>query len=168
MSAVWRYYNVDDNNIGIANCEICKVGIARGGKEKATFNTTNLIRHLKNKHPTQYSEFTQATQPKTSQLTLQESLKRREKMPRDSAKAQDITAKIAQMIAMSDLPFAFVENPGFLMLMEHVELDLKCRLVTISPRKLCQPFIRRFLTNYLSCYEMYPMFRSPQTSGVRP
>lgn len=42
-------------------------------------------------------------------------------MPRDSAKAQDITAKTAQMIAMSDLPFAFVENPGFLMLMEHVE-----------------------------------------------
>ncbi len=121
MSAVWRYYKVDDNNIAIANCEICKLGIARGGKEKATFNTTNLIRHLKNKHPTQYSEFTQATQPKTSQLTLQESLKRREKMPHDSAKAQDITAKIAQMIAMSVLPFAFVENPGFLMLMEHVE-----------------------------------------------
>ncbi len=121
MSAVWRYYKVDDNNIAIANYEICKLGIARGGKEKATFNTTNLIQHLKNKHPTQYSEFTQATQSKTSQLTLQESLKRREKMPRDSAKAQDITAKIAQMIAMSDLPFAFVENPGFLTLMEHVE-----------------------------------------------
>ncbi len=80
MSAVWRYYKVDDNNIAIANCEICKFGVARVGKEKATFNTTNLIRHLKNKHPTQYCEFTQATQPKTSQLTLQESLKRREKM----------------------------------------------------------------------------------------
>ncbi len=53
MSAVWRYYKVDDNNIAIANCEICKLGIARGGKEKATFNTTNLIRHLKNKHPIQ-------------------------------------------------------------------------------------------------------------------
>ncbi len=38
MSAVWRYYKVDDNNIAIANCEICKLGIARGGKEKATFN----------------------------------------------------------------------------------------------------------------------------------
>ncbi|KAI2665919.1 E3 SUMO-protein ligase ZBED1 [Labeo rohita] len=94
---------------------------ARRWKGKATFNTTNLIRHLKNKHPTQYSEFTQATHPKTSQLTLQESLKRREKMPHDSAKVQDITAKIAQMIAMSDLPFTFVENPGFLMLIEHVE-----------------------------------------------
>ncbi len=62
-------------------------------------------------------------------------------MPRDSAKAQDITAKIAQMITMSDLLFAFVENPGFLMLMEHVESRFECRLVTISPRKLCQPVI---------------------------
>ncbi len=44
MSAVWRYYKVDDNNTAIANCEICNLGIARGGKEKATFNTTNLIR----------------------------------------------------------------------------------------------------------------------------
>lgn len=86
-------------------------------------------------------------------------------MPRDSAKAQDITAKIAQMIAMSDLPFAFVENPGFLMLTEHV--DPRFEIATVSPRKLCQPLIRRFLTKYLSCYQMYPMFRSPQTSGVR-
>ncbi|KAL1268653.1 hypothetical protein QQF64_034016 [Cirrhinus molitorella] len=54
---------------------------------------------------------------KTSQLRLWESLKRRQKMPHDSAKAQDIRAKIA----LSDLPFAFVENPGFLMLMEHVK-----------------------------------------------
>ncbi|KAK7877950.1 hypothetical protein WMY93_031399 [Mugilogobius chulae] len=121
MSAVWKYFQVDDKNVSIAKCELCKLGISRGGKEKAAFNTTNLIRHLKNKHPTQYNEFTQATQPRTSQPTLQDLFKKREKMPGDSAKAQTITAKVAQMIAMSDLPFAFVENPGFLMLMEHIE-----------------------------------------------
>ena len=119
MSAVWRYFKVDDKNVAIANCEICKLGISRGGKDKAAFNTTNLIRHLKNKHPSQYTEFTQATQSKTSQPTLQDTLKRREKMPRDCEKAQGITAKIAQMIAMSDQPFALVEDPGFLMLMEY-------------------------------------------------
>ncbi|KAK7898583.1 hypothetical protein WMY93_019436 [Mugilogobius chulae] len=121
MSAVWKYFQVDDKNVSIAKCELCKLGISRGGKEKAAFNTTNLIRHLKNKHPTQYNEFTQATQPRTSQPTLQDLFQKREKMPGDSAKAQTITAKVAQMIAMSDLPFAFVENPGFLMLMEHIE-----------------------------------------------
>lgn len=43
-------------------------------------------------------------------------------MPSDRTKAQDITAKLAQMITLSDLPFTFVENPGFLM--EHVEPQL--------------------------------------------
>jgi len=57
------HYKVDDNNIAIANCETCKLVISRGGKKKATFNTTNL-----------------ASQ-KQSRLTLQESLKRREKCP---------------------------------------------------------------------------------------
>lgn len=42
-------------------------------------------------------------------------------MPGDSVKAQDITAKMAQMTAMSNLPSAFVENPGILMVMEYVE-----------------------------------------------
>lgn len=42
-------------------------------------------------------------------------------MPGDSVKGQDITAKIAQMTAMSNLPSAFVENPGILIVMEYVE-----------------------------------------------
>ncbi|XP_051809829.1 zinc finger BED domain-containing protein 4-like [Acanthochromis polyacanthus] len=121
MSAVWKYFQVDDKNNAIANCSICKLGISRGGKDRASFNTTNLIRHLKNKHPTEYVEFTQTNQPKTSQPTLLDVLKKKEKMPRDSPKAQSITAMVAQMIALSDLPFSFVEDQGFLMLMEHIE-----------------------------------------------
>ena len=50
MSAVWKYFKVCEENDAVANCQICKVGISRGGKDKASFNTTNLIRHLKNKH----------------------------------------------------------------------------------------------------------------------
>ncbi len=42
-----------------------KLGISRGGKDKSAFHTTNMIRHVKNKHPAQYSEFTAATQAKT-------------------------------------------------------------------------------------------------------
>lgn len=50
MSAVWRYYKVNDNNIAIPHCEIYKHGMARGGKGNATFNTKNMIQHLDNKH----------------------------------------------------------------------------------------------------------------------
>ncbi|GAA6094023.1 zinc finger BED domain-containing protein 1-like isoform X2 [Tachysurus ichikawai] len=68
-------------------------------------------------------------------------------MPIDSAKAQDITAKIAQMIAMSDLPFVFVENPGFLMLMEHVEprFEMPCTPCFVHHRHL--EFVR---SSYIS------------------
>lgn len=46
-------------------------------------------------------------------------------MPCDNTKAQDITGKIAQIVAMSDLAFAFVEKLGFLMLMEHVKPQIE-------------------------------------------
>ena len=42
-------------------------------------------------------------------------------MPRDSEKAQGIIAKIAQMIELSDQPFAFVEDPGFITLLDFSE-----------------------------------------------
>ncbi len=74
MSAVWRYFRVNEENNAVANCELCKLGISRGGKTKGVFNTTNLIRHLKNKHPTQY-EFSEANKPK-SQPTLKETFKK--------------------------------------------------------------------------------------------
>ncbi len=77
---------------------MCKLGISRGGKDKSVFHTTNMIRHVKNKHPAQYSEFTAATQAKTpSQPTLTETLKNKEKLPEDSEKAKQITAKTAQI-----------------------------------------------------------------------
>ncbi len=76
---------------------MCKLGILCGGKDKSVFNT-NMIRHVKNKHSAQYSEFTAATQAKTlSQPTLTETLKNKEKLPEDSEKAKQITAKTAQI-----------------------------------------------------------------------
>lgn len=120
MSAVWKYFHVNKDNDATANCEICKLSLSRGGKTKAGFNTTNLIRHLKNKHPAQYNEFSKANKP-TSQPTLEEALKRKEKMPSDSNKAKQITEKIAQMIAVSDQPFYLVEDPGFLLLVDYLE-----------------------------------------------
>lgn len=121
MSAVWNYFGVNEENNAVANCKICQMGISRGGKDKAAFNTTNLIRHLKNKHPAQYTEFTQATKPKAIQPTVDEAFQKRQKLPRDSEKAKKITEKIAEMIAMSDQPLSLVDDPGFTMLMEYME-----------------------------------------------
>lgn len=78
-------------------------------------------------------------------------------MPGDSVKAQDITAKIAQMTTMSNLPSAFVENPGILIVMEYVEPLFEMP----SHHYFTEKALTNFLTNYLSCYQMCPVFRSP-------
>ena len=82
MSAVWKYFTVEAEGSSTATCNICKTGISRGGKEKAAFNTTNLIRHLKNKHPQTFSEFTAATRAKTlTQPTLKQTLQKKKYVP---------------------------------------------------------------------------------------
>ncbi|XP_034736598.1 zinc finger BED domain-containing protein 6-like isoform X1 [Etheostoma cragini] len=57
MSAVWNFYKVCEKNITIAICNVCKNMIPRGGNKLKSFNTTNLIRHLKTHHPAKHSEF---------------------------------------------------------------------------------------------------------------
>uniref|UniRef100_A0A1A8MBN7 Zinc finger, BED domain containing 4 n=2 Tax=Nothobranchius pienaari TaxID=704102 RepID=A0A1A8MBN7_9TELE len=122
MSAVWNHFKLETEGCPTATCNICKLSVSRGGKDRAAFNTTNLIRHLKNKHPAQYSEFTAATQIKTwSQPTLEAMLKNKEKLPKDSDKAKNITTKIAEFIALDDQPLSVVSNVGFRCLMEHLE-----------------------------------------------
>ena len=49
MSAVWRYFRLEGESSATATCDVCKLVISRGGEERAAFNTTNLIRHLKKK-----------------------------------------------------------------------------------------------------------------------
>ncbi|XP_031138212.1 zinc finger BED domain-containing protein 6-like isoform X2 [Sander lucioperca] len=57
MSAVWNFYKVCEKNITFAICNVCKNTIPRGGNKLKSFNTTNLIRHLKTRHPAKHSEF---------------------------------------------------------------------------------------------------------------
>lgn len=106
-----------------ATCTICNVSVSRGGVERAAFNTTNMIRHLKLKHSAEYSQFSQATQAKAApkQHTLEETFKRREKFPLESDKAAKVTEKLVEFIALDDQPISVVENTGFRRLLEHLE-----------------------------------------------
>lgn len=50
MSLVWKYCTVKEGDEKLAICNSCKAEISRGGTTSKTFNTTNLIRHLRNHH----------------------------------------------------------------------------------------------------------------------
>ena len=38
MSAVWRYSKLENEGSATATCKVCKLGISRGGKDRAAFN----------------------------------------------------------------------------------------------------------------------------------
>lgn len=51
---MWRFFKVDENDRSKAECNICKAKLSRGGLNTSTYNTSNLIKHLKTHHDTEY------------------------------------------------------------------------------------------------------------------
>ena len=85
MSAMFKYFffeKLESKHSLAATCNICNTSISQGGNKTAAFHTTNLIRHIKNKHPKEHTQFTQTTQAKApTQKTLKDVLKKKEKCP---------------------------------------------------------------------------------------
>ncbi len=50
-SPVWKCFSVTEEDNAIAISNACSARIPRGGKKATSFNTTNLISHLKGCHP---------------------------------------------------------------------------------------------------------------------
>lgn len=128
-SFIWNfYYEMDSDK---AKCKICDNVYSRKGR-----CTTGLITHLKLKHNDEYLKFIDlrdkskesvATSTSTSsvtplqaikkQMTLQESLHRKDYWDSSYTKTIEFDKLIAEMIALQDLPFNFVESVGFHRLM---------------------------------------------------
>ncbi len=49
-SPVWKFFSVAEEDNAIAICNACSARIPKGGKKTSSFNTTNLISHLKGHH----------------------------------------------------------------------------------------------------------------------
>ncbi|XP_070397996.1 zinc finger BED domain-containing protein 4-like [Nothobranchius furzeri] len=123
MSTVWKYFTLEAPQSKTATCNVCKAVVPRGGTSVATFNTTNLIKHLKKHHPREHEEFLTRGQKgeKRHQESLLESLKKQSKLPADNVKAMGITEKLLNFIVLDDQPLSVVENEGFRSLNEHLE-----------------------------------------------
>lgn len=57
MSAVWNYFKVNDSDKSKANCQLCPSKISRGATNSSAYNTSNLIKLLKNQHADEFREF---------------------------------------------------------------------------------------------------------------
>ena len=70
---VWDYFNISNESDKFASCAVCKDRVSRGGSCVKSFNMTNLIDHLKKKHPGDNADYEE--KKKTRELKK----KRREK-----------------------------------------------------------------------------------------
>lgn len=121
MSSVWQFYVVKENEPKLAVCISCKAEISRGGATTKTYNTTNLIRHLKNHHRADYAAFEASNQVKAK---VASGSKEPASSPlftfMSNEKSKATTRKLMEFMALDDQPFSVMEDPGFRNLMQHL------------------------------------------------
>ena len=113
LANLWKYFKLESESSPVATCNICNTTISRGGKRRAAFNNTNLIRHIKKQTLKEHSAFTQATPAKApKQQTVADTLKR--KYPRDSDIPKNITEKVIEFIVLDNQLISMVKGQGCL------------------------------------------------------
>lgn len=45
ISALWTHVKLDSEGSALATCNVCKLDISDGGKDRVALNTINLMRH---------------------------------------------------------------------------------------------------------------------------
>ena len=126
-SPIWDYFTVTEDTRYV-HCNSCNDKISCGGKTTKTFNTTNLVYHLKNKHAEQYSEYqkklakqlreeTLTSLSNNRQLTLQET----RKCDINDVHAQQIHTRIGEMITLDYQSLSIVDDVGFTRLLHTIE-----------------------------------------------
>ena len=65
-SPIWDYFVVKAD-ARFVDCNICHSPVSRGGATTKTYNTSNLIQHLRSKHPEEFKAYEKAQEEKTAE-----------------------------------------------------------------------------------------------------
>ncbi|XP_038157148.1 zinc finger BED domain-containing protein 4-like [Cyprinodon tularosa] len=170
MSAIWKYFQVNEDDKSKAVSKICKSKFSRGGTNPNSYNTSNLIKHLKTQHDAEYKEFSHSG-GKLQQPTLPQMLKKREKMSRDNPHAMKITEALTQYIALDDQPLSVIEDIGFRRLLSVLEprYEIPSRQY-ITDRELPKlyDFVKRHIQSLLQDVSAISLTTDIWTSSVSP
>ena len=114
--------------------KIVKLPFVKLVKTTKTFNTTNLVHHLKVKHTNMYATYKKSdddlkeaskgkecASSKSVQLSFDESIERTKKWDIKDPRARNIHRKIGEMIALDCHHFPIVDDVGFSCLLHSVE-----------------------------------------------
>ena len=127
-AVIWNYFLVSERNENFSVCQLCNENVSRGGKTVKTFNTSNMIDHLRKKHPVDFRDYEEKKklqelkQAKQSmeqgknikkQLTLTETEARVQPWEINDARAVRVHKKIAEMMALDFQPLSIISDTGF-------------------------------------------------------
>jgi len=137
-SPVWISFLLQKDS-KFAECNKCKDLVARGGDSTKSFNTTNLVQHLRSKHSEEYSKLVELKQKKEKERADKRKQKPQGKsisglrqltlQIKDDQSAWDINdfracaihKKLGEMIAIDVQPLYIVEDPGFTSFVKSLE-----------------------------------------------
>lgn len=124
-SAVWGFFQIDMKDSEKVVCGMCNARIFHGVGRRAT--TTSMIKHLSNKHDIKlHQEKSDSSianngngnQSSTCrQVDLKTAFEGLKSWNFNEKKSKEMRKLIAEMLVVDNLPFSFVDNPGFRRLM---------------------------------------------------
>ena len=113
-SPVWQHF-VEAENEQYAICKHCKQEVPRGGKNRKSYNTTNLIIHLKSDHRDHYKKFCDDKESAVArrvsnkdqglkQLTIEGANDKTQQWGIHDARSERVHRKLGEMIATDCQP----------------------------------------------------------------
>ena len=137
-SSIWAFFTTAENT-NFAKCSVCLKEVLRGGHSTKSYTTTNLVNHLKSKHPKEYKNYEELKVTKEKeinskdqqsngneatlkQVTLPEARDLLKPWDINDHRAKSIHIKIAEMIALDCQPYSLVNDVGFKALVRALEL----------------------------------------------
>lgn len=119
-SIVWEFFDVSAVDESKAKCRLCNSMISHGGKGTATYNTSNLMKHLDKTHSEQWaaaksvrsSKSSQPSQTAAGQLRIAAAFEAQTPWSFDDERSRRIHRVIGEMIAIDNESFHFVDRKG--------------------------------------------------------
>ena len=121
-SVVWEFFDVSAVDESKAKCKLCKSLISRGGKGTATYNTSNLMKHLDKTHSEQWAAAKSArssakssqpaSQTSAGQLRIATAFEAQTPWSFDDERSRRIHRVIGEMMAIDNESFHFVNRKG--------------------------------------------------------
>ena len=127
-SSIWTFFTTAENT-KFSKCSVC-LKVVHGGHSTKSYTATNLVNHLKSKHPEEYKSYEElkvtkekeinskdrqsnGNEAKLKQITLPEARDLLKPWDINDHCAKSIHIKIAEMIALDCQPYSLVNNVVF-------------------------------------------------------